>query len=192
MRTPLRFGQSQAPNYWPLMILGLYEPLLTRYLCTPGQLLMRIRVRTEPGIERVPVLLTFVRSVVKYLLGIISFAFMPAHREKRALHDLAAGTIVVDARSVTELRTAYEERVRTSSLVAPIQKHFPKWLITGLLFPLPTVLCCVLLMRWAGHPRISPLLKALVLATAGEDLDWDWEGEINLPAPSRGRRGRVG
>lgn len=88
---------------------------------------MRIRVRTEPGIERVPVLLTFIRLVVKYLLGIISFAFMPAHREKRALHDLAAGTIVVDARSVTELRTAYEERVRTSSLVAPIQKHFPKW-----------------------------------------------------------------
>jgi uncharacterized RDD family membrane protein YckC len=101
MREKLRFAQSQAPNYWRLMLLGLYEPLLTRYLCTPGQLLMSIRVRTEPGIERVPVLRTVVRLVVKYLLGFISFVFMPAHREKRALHDLAAGAIVADARSLT-------------------------------------------------------------------------------------------
>jgi hypothetical protein len=61
MRSPLRFAHSQAPNYWPLLLLALYEPLLTRYLCTPGQLLMRIRVRTEPGIERVPILRTFLR-----------------------------------------------------------------------------------------------------------------------------------
>jgi uncharacterized RDD family membrane protein YckC len=164
MRAPLRFAQSQAPNYWPLMLLALYEPLLTRYLCTPGQLLMRIRVRTEPDIERVPVLRTFIRLVVKYLLGIISFAFMPAHPQKRALHDLAAGTIVVDARSVTHLRAAYQERLHTSALVVPMQKHFPKWLVVGLLVPLPTVLGCVLFIRWAALPRVSPLLMALVFA----------------------------
>jgi uncharacterized RDD family membrane protein YckC len=165
MRSPLRFAQSQAPNYWPLLILPLYEPLLTRYLCTPGQLLMRIRVRTEPDIERVPILRTFLRLTVKYLLGIISFVFMPAHRQKRALHDLAAGTIVVDARSVTQLRSnAYQQRLRTSALVVPMQKHFPRWMIAGLLVPLPTVLCCVLFLYWAALPRASPLLKILVFA----------------------------
>ena len=125
---------------------------------------MGIRVRTEPDIERVPVLRTFIRLYFKYLLSIISFAFMPAHRQKRALHDLAAGTIVVDARSVTQLRTAYQQRLHTSPLVVPMQKHFPKWLAAGLLVPLPTVLSCVLFIRWAALPRVSPLLKALVFA----------------------------
>jgi len=92
---------------------------------------MNIRVRTEPEIERVPVSRRFLRLFVKYLLGIISFVFMPAHRQKRALHDLAAGTIVVDARSVAQLRSAYQERLRTSALVVPTHQHFPKWLVAG-------------------------------------------------------------
>jgi uncharacterized RDD family membrane protein YckC len=164
MRSPLRFAGSQAPNYWPLLLLTLYEPLLTRYQCTPGQLLMRIRVRTEPRIERVPVLRTFIRLAVKYFLGIISFAFMPAHRQKRALHDLAAGTIVVDARSVTQLQLlAYQQQLFTSTSEVQIQKHFPKWMIAGLLVPLPTIVCCVLFLLWAALPRVSPLLEFLAL-----------------------------
>jgi len=46
----------------------------------------------------------------------------------------------------------------------PMQKHFPKWLVVGLLVPLPTVLGCVLFIRWAALPRVSPLLMALVFA----------------------------
>jgi len=164
MRSPLRLAQSQAPNYWPLLLLTLYEPLLTRYLCTPGQLLMRIRVRTEPDIERVPVLRTFIRLAVKYFLGIISFVFMPAHPQKRALHDLAAGTIVVDARSVIQLQSiAYQQRLRTPTSVVQVQKHFPKWMTVGLLVPLPTILSCFLFLLWAALPRVSPLLEPLVL-----------------------------
>jgi uncharacterized RDD family membrane protein YckC len=160
MRSPLRFAQSQTPNYWPLLLLTLYEPLLTRYLCTPGQLLMRIRVRTEPGIERVPVFRTFVRLGVKYLLGIVSFVFLPAHRQKRALHDLAAGTIVLDAWSVTQFQLmAHQQPLRS---VVLMQKHFPKWMIAGLLVPLPTILCCVLFLLWAALPSASPLLEFLV------------------------------
>jgi uncharacterized RDD family membrane protein YckC len=164
MRAPLHFVQSQAPNYWPLVLLALYEPLLTRYLCTPGQLLMSIRVRTEPGIERVPVLRTFLRLLVKYLLGFISFIFMPAHRQKRALHDLAAGTIVVEAGSASELRTAYQQQLHTSVLVVPTQKHFAKWLIAGLLIPLPTIVSCFWFIGWARLTSVSPLLEALVIA----------------------------
>jgi uncharacterized RDD family membrane protein YckC len=106
MRDPLRSAQSQDPIYWPLLLLLLYEPLLTRYACTLGQLAMGIRVRSEPGGERVAVWRLFVRSLTKFLLGILSFMFMPGHAKKRALHDIAAGTIVVDARRAHEVRTA--------------------------------------------------------------------------------------
>ncbi len=164
MRAPLRFAQSQAPNYWPLVLLALYEPLLTRYLCTPGQLLMNIRVRTEPEIELVPVLRTFLRLFVKYILGIISFVFMPAHRQKRALHDLAAETIVVDARSVDQLRRAYQEGLLSSVLVVSTNKHFPKWLAAGLVAPLPIICCCFLFIGWAALPSGSALLRTLVFA----------------------------
>jgi uncharacterized RDD family membrane protein YckC len=164
MRAPLRFSQSQAPDYWPLVLLVLYEPLLTRYLVTPGQFLMNIRVRTEPEIERVPVSRTFLRLFVKYILGIISFIFMPAHRQKRALHDLAADTIVVDARSATQLRSAYEERLHTTSLVEPPHKRFPKWLVAGLVIPLPTIFCCFLFIGFAALSPTSTLLRALISA----------------------------
>lgn len=164
MRAPLRFAQSQSPNYWPLMLLALYEPLLTRYLCTPGQLLMSIRVRTEPEIERVPVLRAFLRLSVKYILGIISFVFMPAHRQKRALHDLAAETIVVDARSVAQLRRAYQERLLSSGLDVSPHTHFPMWLAAGLVAPLPIIFCCILFIGWTKLPSVSTLLSTLVFA----------------------------
>jgi uncharacterized RDD family membrane protein YckC len=106
MRDPPRHAHTQDVLYWPLLLLVLYEPLFTRYLCTLGQLVMGIRVRSEPGGQRVPVWRAFIRLFVKYLLGILSFVFMPGHPQKRAIHDLAAGTIVVDARTVHELRTA--------------------------------------------------------------------------------------
>jgi len=106
MRDPLRSARSQDVLYWPLLLLALYEPLLTRYFCTLGQLVTGIRVRSEFGGQRVPIWRVFIRLFVKYLLGILSFIFMPGHPQKRAIHDLAAGTIVVDARTAQELRTA--------------------------------------------------------------------------------------
>jgi RDD family len=39
---------------WPLLIFVLYEPFLTRYLCTPGQYLMHFRVRMVSDHGRVP------------------------------------------------------------------------------------------------------------------------------------------
>jgi uncharacterized RDD family membrane protein YckC len=106
MRDPLHYAQSGHPIYWPLLLLLLYEPLLTRYACTLGQLAMRIRVRSEPGGQAVPVWRLYCRLSVKFLLGIVSFIFMPGHAKKRAIHDIAAGTIVVDTRRVHELGTA--------------------------------------------------------------------------------------
>jgi uncharacterized RDD family membrane protein YckC len=106
MRDPLHYAQSGDPIYWPLLLLLLYEPLLTRYACTLGQLAMGIRVRSEPGGQAVPVWRLYFRLSVKFLLGILSFIFMPGHAKKRAIQDIAAGTIVVDARRAHELGTA--------------------------------------------------------------------------------------
>jgi hypothetical protein len=37
------------------------------------------------------------RMLVKYLLGIVSFLTVPARKDRRAIHDLSADTIVIEA-----------------------------------------------------------------------------------------------
>lgn len=92
------FTEGGAVGYWTLgLSLLLYEPLLTAYACTAGQALMRIRVRTTDGLRRIGPAQAFFRMFVKYLLGMISFLTVPARKDRRAIHDLAADSIVVDA-----------------------------------------------------------------------------------------------
>jgi uncharacterized RDD family membrane protein YckC len=83
---------------WPLFLFVVYEPLCNRYAMTVGQFLMRFRVRTVQGHKRVPLWRGFIRVITKYLLGVISFIRMPIQKERRALHDMIAGTIVLEAR----------------------------------------------------------------------------------------------
>ena len=77
----------------------LYEPLLTTYACTLGQAIMRIRVRTKEELKRVRLDQAFGRMIVKYLLGAVSFLTVPARKDRRAIHDLASNTIVIEAAS---------------------------------------------------------------------------------------------
>jgi uncharacterized RDD family membrane protein YckC len=102
------YAISQAPAltergalaYWILAIsLLVYEPLLTTYACTLGQAVMRIRVRTVGTLTRIGLDQAFARIIVKYLLGIISLLTVPARQDRRAIHDLSSGTIVIEARS---------------------------------------------------------------------------------------------
>jgi uncharacterized RDD family membrane protein YckC len=83
-----------------LLVLS-YEPLLTVYASTIGQAAMRFKVRTVDGLNRISVGQAYGRFIVKYLLGIISFMTMPARSDRRAVHDLAAETIVIEASSST-------------------------------------------------------------------------------------------
>ena len=94
---------SATPTYWPMWLFLLYEPICTRFGCTLGQYVMRFRVRTINGHFKVPIWRGLVRVVVKYLLGLISFIRMPRQAQRRALHDLASGTIVLDARDASAL-----------------------------------------------------------------------------------------
>ncbi len=79
-----------------VLILFVYEPVLTSRLCTIGQRLTGLRVRRygNPG-ERIGVLAAYVRFAVKILLGAISFLTLGFTKEKRASHDLAAGSIML-------------------------------------------------------------------------------------------------
>ena len=98
--SPLYNKDSGAEVTWPLWLFVMYEPLSNRYGMTVGQFLLRFRVRTVKGHGRVPLWRGLIRVLTKYLLGIISFIRMPIQRERRALHDTIAGTIVLEARDV--------------------------------------------------------------------------------------------
>ena len=79
-----------------VLILFAYEPVLTSRLCTVGQRLTGVRVRryADPE-ERIGILAAYVRFAVKLLLGAISFLTLAFSKEKRAIHDFAAGSIML-------------------------------------------------------------------------------------------------
>jgi uncharacterized RDD family membrane protein YckC len=184
---PWRSPQTGSIHYWPLISLALYEPLLTRYLCTLGQYLMWIRIRTEPGIEPVPVWRTVLRLSVKYSLGIISFLFLPAHPQKRALHDLAADTIVVNARDVDSWRgIARNRQIGTPDPVGSKRK-FPGWLTAALLLPLPAVLCSSVAASLIGTSRNPTLLLSLGIAVLAWGMIACAAATIAIVSIARGR-----
>lgn len=84
-----------------MLVLLNYEPLLTAFRCTAGQAVMRFRVRDAATREQAPLWRLYLRVVIKALLGIVSFLTLPARRDRRAIHDLAARTLVVEASRVT-------------------------------------------------------------------------------------------
>lgn len=78
-------------------VVLIYEPMLTAFRCTIGQWVFRLRVRTFDGGERISVPQAYGRIFVKYLLGAISILTIPARPDRRAIHDFATETIVIEA-----------------------------------------------------------------------------------------------
>jgi uncharacterized RDD family membrane protein YckC len=75
-----------------------YEPLLESRNCTLGQRLMGIRVRDyNDRSKAISLPKAHLRIITKMLLGSISFLAMVFSKERRAIHDYAAGSIVIDA-----------------------------------------------------------------------------------------------
>lgn len=75
----------------------LYEPTLIAFTGnTLGQKIVGIRVtrRSEPQ-KNISLIQAYIRVVVKFLLGWVSFLSIIFNREKRALHDLASSSIVL-------------------------------------------------------------------------------------------------
>jgi len=78
-----------------LAMLFVYEPLCTGRFLTLGQWMTGVRVRDFKSGLKIGVVRAWIRIVVKALLGVISFVILPFMLGRRAIHDLASGSIVI-------------------------------------------------------------------------------------------------
>jgi uncharacterized RDD family membrane protein YckC len=80
-----------------ISIWGVYEPVSMAMGSTVGNYLMKIRVRRFNNTEkRINIFQAYGRFIIKFLLGWLSFLTMGLNKEKRAIHDLMTGTIVIE------------------------------------------------------------------------------------------------
>jgi uncharacterized RDD family membrane protein YckC len=93
-------GESEAKQAVMLSICLffalVYEPLLTTYSATLGQYIIRIRVRSSRNPKkRINVLQAYIRIIVKFFLGWISFVTINFNPKHRAINDLAGSSVVI-------------------------------------------------------------------------------------------------
>ena len=74
----------------------IYEPLSITLGCTVGNFLKGIRVRRSSNpASKLSIFRSLIRFVIKIILGWYSFLTLISHPQKRAVHDLASGSLVV-------------------------------------------------------------------------------------------------
>lgn len=83
-----------------IFMVYLYDPLLTSLTgSTVGQRIMGLKVRRNQNPDRkISIGQAFLRFFVKGLLGWLSFLTVTGNERKRAIHDLASGSIVLVSR----------------------------------------------------------------------------------------------
>lgn len=75
---------------------GIYEPLCTTLGATLGNYLKKIRVRKVGAYsDRISFFQSFIRYLLKITLGWISFLTIHSNKERRAIHDFAAGSVMI-------------------------------------------------------------------------------------------------
>ena len=75
---------------------GVYEPLCTTLGGTLGNYIKKIRVRQVGTYsKRINIFQAFVRYLLKLSLGWISFLTIHSNKERRAIHDLAVGSVMI-------------------------------------------------------------------------------------------------
>ncbi len=81
-------------------IWGIYEPLCMTLGFTIGNYLKGIRVRQVNNInKRINFFQAFIRYVIKALLGWLSFLTIHMNKERRAIHDLISGSVMIKVQS---------------------------------------------------------------------------------------------
>lgn len=79
-----------------VLVIILYEPILVTLGCTIGQFFMNIRVRDFRNPEKKLVFyLVMVRFMIKIFMGWLSFITVTFNLNRRAIHDLASGSIMI-------------------------------------------------------------------------------------------------
>ena len=83
----------------------LYEPVLTAFACTLGQAVFGTRVRDFESLQKITLKRSLLRFLVKYVANVFGGASaggwdrVHPRIDLRAIHDRAADTVVVDART---------------------------------------------------------------------------------------------
>ena len=72
-----------------------YEPICTSQFCTVGQKLTGIRIRKASNLKKISIPAAYVRIIVKIALGFISLLTIATTKDRKAIHDFAAGSIVI-------------------------------------------------------------------------------------------------
>jgi len=91
----------EDPPDWIRIILffaiwAVYEPVCTTLGFTIGNYIKGIRVRrVDNSSGKINIVQAFIRYLIKITLGWVSFITIHFNEERRAIHDLAAGSIVV-------------------------------------------------------------------------------------------------
>ncbi|MBI5179972.1 MAG: RDD family protein [Nitrospirae bacterium] len=78
-----------------LFMFFAYEPFCTSLFCTVGQKITGIRVRKMGSLQRISIPAAYLRTLIKALLGLISFFTIPLVKDRRAIHDFAVGSVVI-------------------------------------------------------------------------------------------------
>jgi uncharacterized RDD family membrane protein YckC len=77
------------------VIVFIYDPVGAMTGGTIGYRTMGLKVVRQDGIRKISLVQAYQRSFVKFILGIISLLTITSDLQKRAIHDKAAGTLVV-------------------------------------------------------------------------------------------------
>ena len=79
-----------------LFIVLMYEPIMVSLGGTLGQRTQKITVKKASNEEKnISILSAFVRYLLKVLLGVVSLFTVSFNPEKKAIHDLLSGSIVL-------------------------------------------------------------------------------------------------
>jgi len=79
-----------------IAIFAIYEPACLAFGCTIGNYIKGIRVKKFADTNsRINILQALLRYIVKLSLGWISFLTMHSNPERRAIHDMASGSVMI-------------------------------------------------------------------------------------------------
>ena len=75
----------------------VYEPVAVSLGCTLGQFITGLRVRDAANeSKKINIVLSFVRFALKLLLGCISFLTIHTNPQRRAIHDMAGHSVMIE------------------------------------------------------------------------------------------------
>jgi len=91
---------EDAPDWIRIVLFfgiwAIYEPICMMFGCTIGNYAKRIRGRkfADPT-KRMNIFQSYLRYIIKIMLGWLSFLTINMNKEKRAIHDLASSTVMI-------------------------------------------------------------------------------------------------